>query len=172
MRTALLGAALLIAVAPDAAQAQDRHGPTLGLGVGAASVAMHVAGESGSNQGVTLHAALGILEVEAQPFAAPNPLGFEQFTSVDLLIDPRINLSSAAYLRPVAGVQFRWWSGSNPVTDFDLGPTVGAVASYQVAMVGGWRVAPQLEWRWGFIEAEGKVYSQQLGIRLQVARPL
>ncbi len=167
---AVLLTSVLIASEVDAAGAQSRGGPTLAGGIGVATASMSVGAASASAQGLTLHVAYGALELEWQPFAVANPDRSERFTSIYALLGPQVRLSPAIYVRPVVGVQFRHWSGANPVTSGDQGLALGAVAAYHVEFAGGWRLDPQLEWRYAVIEFQGNVHSQQVGVRLQLTR--
>jgi hypothetical protein len=169
MRT-IVAAAALAATAGRVALAQSAGRPTLGFGVGAASSVMSVGDSSASGNGLTLHAAYGVFEAEYQAFATPNPLGFEEFTALSVLAGPRFGLGGGFLLRPAAGLQYRWWSGSNPVEASDWGLAVGVVVGRAFALATGWRIAPQLTLRAAPIEFEGSVTMYAVGLRVQITR--
>jgi hypothetical protein len=162
----------LTALGTQALVAQRTGGPILGVGVGLGSATMSVGGQSSSATGVTLHAGLGLLEAELQPFSITNPVRAEHFWSLYVLIGPRIRFSKALYIRPAVGLQFRRWSGPNPVTSNDQGLAIGVLAAYQVPLAGRWMLTPQAVGRWALIESEGNVTARLLGVRVQFSRKL
>lgn len=162
--------AMVLVGAATCASAQSRRGPVVGLGIGFARATMSVGRQSAKAQGLTLHAALGAIELELQPFEVGNPSRAERFAAIGALIGPRLRLSPAFYVRPAIGVQFRLWTGADVVTSRDQGLMIGSVLAFQGQRALGWEFSPQLAWRLAIIEFEGNVRTQQVGVRLQATR--
>lgn len=157
--------------APEKRQA----GFVLGFGAGGGLGWMSVGGDSDTNGGFIGQIRLGrqtskglqvFVEADFQAFRVENPLGFEDFVSTYLLGALQFYLGGAFYLRPALGVQFRDWSGEDPVTDFDTGLAIGLSAGYEFQMGNQFTVSPELIWRYALIGPEGGVDTMLLGVQL------
>lgn len=170
MRTPMLVvlAAATNLAAPRSGAAQGHV--TLGIGLGAASSAMSVGSDAQSSSGITIHATAGAFEAGYQPFSTANPLGFEAFTALWVLVGPRLGSRDGLFVRPQVGVQFRWWSGADPVVAQDRGVALGVVVGHDFRVQSGWAITPEFLVRAALIEVEGSVSNRVFEARVRVAR--
>lgn len=168
-RWPLVIVAVSLCCAAGSAAAQSRI-PPLGIGAGVMRSTMSAGGNAGSRSGAAVHATLGFLELGYQPFATPNPVRAERFTALWVLVGPVIRAGRHGRVRPQAGVQQRWWSGSDPWVAQDRGLALGLVAGRDIHLASGWVLTPELVWRTSVIEFEGSVTNTVVGLRVQGRR--
>jgi hypothetical protein len=174
--------AFLMILMSDNAQTQERvsrQGLALGAGLGYGRAGIAVGQQSNNQTGVALHGRIGVgvsddvlllLAAEIQPFKVENPARAEAYSSFSVLPSLQIYLSQAFYFRPGLGLQFRSWSGEDPVTGSDSGPAAGLAIGYEFRLSPGLALAPELVGNWSIIESEGNVTASFYGIQLTVSR--
>lgn len=174
--------AFLLILMSENAQTQERvsrQGLALGAGMGFGRAGITVGQQSNDQTGVAIHGRIGVgmsdhvlllLAAEIQPFNVENPARAEAFSSFYLLPSLQIYLSDAFYLRPGIGLQFRSWSGEDPVAGSDSGPALGLALGHEFRLAPRLTLAPELVAHWALIEFEGNVTASFYGIQLAVSR--
>jgi hypothetical protein len=179
MRTLVTMTVLGLAAVGSPVGAQDgfARGGLVAGGIGLAHAGISVGGQSGSASGLTAHARIGattgrhtllLLDVELQPFEVQNPARAEAFRSTYVLIALQRYLAPRVYARAGAGLQFRSWTGPNPVTAADNGLALGGAVGAEVPLGGRLVLTPEIVANTAFIEVEGSVNAQLVGIRLSL----
>jgi hypothetical protein len=113
-----------------------------------------------------------VIDLESHPYAVPNPVADERFSSVYALPGLWLRLGRRAYLLPAIGLQFRHWSGSERIETTDAGVALGAALGARLPLGHRTTVGPEFAFRWALIEVEGSVTTHVLSLRLVVARDL
>lgn len=159
---------------PPTANTASGRAPVLGLGVSLGAGSMSVTGEREYSVVAGLVARIGLdsrnrfqLMGEFQPMSVSSPIIDEGFRAFNVAAG--YTFGREVQVRPVIGMQFRAWSGSERVEASDVGLLVGVDLGRELQMSDAVSLSPELVLRWSLIEFEGSVSSSFVGLQCVVS---
>lgn len=149
----------------------QRDEKAYGFGLGFGTGRMSVGSRTNSDFGIILLGRLGLdsrnrflLVAEVNPLEVESPVMDEAFRAANILLARNIGRNFG--VRPLVGLQLRFWSGEERVTSTDSGLAFGIDVGYEFRRTDGFSISPEIVYRFAMIEFEGSVTSSILAFQI------